>query len=1042
MKLIVFPLYVTGQGVIISSGIYMHLSDGTMVLHGNWENNGNYSDTLSTIILNDTTQQEIGGSSSTEFTSMHINNSKGVIGSQDFRIEGILNLESPNASDTTGSLDMGANTLTMGAFANDTGVGDVTGIIRRTTIYPGVIYTFGSKHMTAYFNNVGTLPSEMSARITIGTAPSWRPGAIKREIEIIQTGGSGTKAMFSYHYLDSELNGNIEDNLVFWVGLPTNFEYGRSSYNKDGNWVVLSNVNVAFFSSSWDGNKDITLDEYSTITRLTWNGSLSNSWTSVENWTPNAGPSSNKDIVIPDASTTPNDPYLPSITEIKSLEIKEGGILNADSDAQLTINGDNGAWLNIAGTFSPNTSNVIFSNVNAVIGGTTNFYNVTIPDTVVLWLTNESTMRIAGAVANDGAWRTVIGGPTTVEYNGGNQTVVVPNPATNRYSTLILSGSGTKTMPGTTLEINKDFILQGTATADAGADLNINGNFSIGSGATFNTGAYNHSVGGNFTNNNAFNSTSGNTLTFNGTSAQTIGGTVATTFNDLTSNNAIDVTLTSSALTTVAGTLTINSGKQFSVAPGKQLSVDGTIANNAGASGFTLHSGVAGTASLLHNTNNVQATVQRYISGTKEAWHFISSPVAAQGISGSWLPSGSYGNGTGYDLYLWNEPNNCWIYKLNTTSAINWNTVHPGSNFTPGRGYLYSVQATNPTKAFIGNLNNGSITYPLSTSSDDLSLKGFNFVGNPYPSSIDWQASLGWTRSNLVNSGGGYDMWIWNPIAENYGVCNSATGICTNSVTRNIAPMQGFFVRASGAGNLGMDNAVRLHDNGTWFKNSEINTAIFRVVVESEADKSLDEAGLLFGYSANEPGARKLFSNIITAPSLFMSSGDENYSVRYFTDTTDNHTVPLKFIAGRDGNYSLKCNFDLEKFTIVMLEDRKTNYIQNMIPKNTYSFSASTTDDENRFVLHFGPDKNAHYSQLPARIYTSGNQVIVDLTLISNQTEVFLYDAMGRLILENTLQGLKQHKLSINAPPQILLVYLQNQQGNFNCKLFYTDKNE
>jgi hypothetical protein len=42
-----------------------------------------------------------------------------------------------------------------------------------------------------------------------------------------------------------------------------------------------------------------------------------------------------------------------------------------------------------------------------------------------------------------------------------------------------------------------------------------------------------------------------------------------------------------------------------------------------------------------------------------------------------------------------------------------------------------------------------------------MQLLGFNLIGNPYPSSIDWKSGTGWLRTDLVVSGGGYDMWIW-----------------------------------------------------------------------------------------------------------------------------------------------------------------------------------------------------------------------------------------------------------------------------------------
>ena len=157
--------------------------------------------------------------------------------------------------------------------------------------------------------------------------------------------------------------------------------------------------------------------------------------------------------------------------------------------------------------------------------------------------------------------------------------------------------------------------------------MSIYGSFTVGSGTSFTTGALSHSIGGNFSNSGTFTAT-GSTITCNGSSAQTIGGTAATPFNDLIIANTAGVTVTSDALTTVSGALTINRDKKFIVAPGKQLSATGTITNNADASGFVLQSDATGTASLIHNTNNVPATMQRYISGDAEAWHFLSSPVS------------------------------------------------------------------------------------------------------------------------------------------------------------------------------------------------------------------------------------------------------------------------------------------------------------------------------------------------------------------------------------------------------------------------------
>jgi hypothetical protein len=180
------------------------------------------------------------------------------------------------------------------------------------------------------------------------------------------------------------------------------------------------------------------------------------------------------------------------------------------------------------------------------------------------------------------------------------------------------------------------------------------------------------------------------TVKFSGTVAKVISGSSNIDMYNLLVSNPAGITTQLGLLTT--NNLTVATGSRFTIDPAKTVTVNGTLTNSAGNTGFILRSDITGTASLLHNTTTVPATVQRYFSGTAEVWHLLSPPVSGQSISGAWLPAGTYGNGTGYDLYLWNEPNSCWIYKLDISSAINWNTVHPGANFEVGRGYLYSVQ--------------------------------------------------------------------------------------------------------------------------------------------------------------------------------------------------------------------------------------------------------------------------------------------------------------------------------------------------------------
>jgi hypothetical protein len=120
-----------------------------------------------------------------------------------------------------------------------------------------------------------------------------------------------------------------------------------------------------------------------------------------------------------------------------------------------------------------------------------------------------------------------------------------------------------------------------------------------------------------------------------------------------------------------------------------------------------------------------------------------------------------------------------------------------------------------------------------------------------------------------------------------------------------------------------------------------------------------------------------------------------------------------------------------------MLEDRKMQFIHNLKSDISYSFNASITDDANRFVLHFGPVSNQSDHELPARIYAAGNRLILDLTLISKETDATVYDIMGRLLWKQKLQGKTTHEQIIDSNTQLVIVKLVNEDGSLSQKLFW-----
>ena len=439
----------------------------------------------------------------------------GAVAAGSLTVNGVLNLPQSNPSATVGSFSTGTYTMTMGGSATNAGVGDVTGIITRNAISFQTLYTFGHPNTSIIFPIAGTLPTTMSLKIVIGTTPSWRPGGIKRNFDFIQSGAANTAAVLQAHYLDSELNGNVESKLVDWAHINssnTTLEQGRSSYNTTENWVELTNANIGLYFAPIFDQVNISLDESEAGT-LTWNGSVNNSWTTAANWTPNATPSDNSIVYIPDATTTPNDPTLNPTVLLGSLNIDAGGILNAGTNTSFTINNGPGAWINY-GTFNPGSTTVIFTNAVATMAGSTTFNNVTINSGAGLRPLTDNVMSIAGAFVNNG---TLTAGiiENTIIFTGTNQILPLPNGTLTAYHHVVISGTG----------------------AVVPASLNLLGNLTLNQAVDF----------------------TGKTVSLIGTQLQVVGGTYVSTFNNLTINNTFgQVDLSANA--TINGVLTLTAG--------------------------------------------------------------------------------------------------------------------------------------------------------------------------------------------------------------------------------------------------------------------------------------------------------------------------------------------------------------------------------------------------------------------------------------------------------------------------------------------------
>ena len=169
--------------------------------------------------------------------------------------------------------------------------------------------------------------------------------------------------------------------------------------------------------------------------------------------------------------------------------------------------------------------------------------------------------------------------------------------------------------------------------------------------------------------------------------------------------------------------LTVSDGQSLTLQSGKTLTVTGDLTNTA-TTGLVIEDG----AQLVHNVDNVQATVRKVISpfnGTSDSWHLIALPLTGS-IDVDSVVNLLEGE---YDLYSYDETTTYWKNKKTTESDF--------TELEATKGYLYANSAE-VTLGFSGTLENSSdtVSVPLSYTNEatnEADLSGFNLVGNPFP---------------------------------------------------------------------------------------------------------------------------------------------------------------------------------------------------------------------------------------------------------------------------------------------------------------------
>jgi len=493
----------------------------------------------------------------------------------------------------------------------------------------------------------------------------------------------------------------------------------------------------------------------------------------------------------------------------------------------------------------------------------------------------------------------------------------------------------------------------------------------------------------------------GNTTTWNG--SWTNGAPTSTTSAIIAANYNDPANIS-------ACTLTVNNNAVVTIPSGSSVTLNGALTVSSGS--FTLEN----NANLIQTTdvaNSGNITVKRNSALQVRLDHTLwSSPVTgAQTLAGF-------------------SPNTLANRFYNFDTVTNKYTATPSTGtFTAGKGVAvrapndYTTTPTTFNGVFTGLPNNGPVAVALVTTTP-----GNNLVGNPYPSTIDAAAVV--NVANNPNIGGTLYFYAHTlsmdtngifSAGTNYAVWNSGSGgtaatLGTSGVPANvpngiIQAGQGFFVQATGTGNVNFTKAMRVNNTANqFFKTSSTKTeAIERhriwLNLTNGAGTEFNQILVAYAAGATQDADRDYdglaFGNTGSALSSKIAGAGYTIQGRALPFSADD-VVALGFKAAADGNYTISLSamdglfLDSQE---VFIRDNTTGKTQSL--KGTpYTFTSTAGVYDTRFELLYsktlGVSKPA-FDTTGVVVYKKESAFHVNTNGIMMK-EISVFDMKGRLI--------------------------------------------
>ena len=505
--------------------------------------------------------------------------------------------------------------------------------------------------------------------------------------------------------------------------------------------------------------------------------------------------------------------------------------------------------------------------------------------------------------------------------------------------------------------------------------------------------------------------------------------------------------------------LTINSGKVFTVATGTTLTIVNALTNNAGLTGFVVESdGVVLQNSTV--TNTALATVKRNSTPLfRQDYTVWSSPVFEPNLR-NFSPQTLFNRFSTYDFST--SENGGYKQEINNNEEV------LSKKFVNAKGYLIRMPnnanevASGNAQTFVGEfkgvLNNGTITIPLYGNVPGTS-NGLNLVGNPYPSPININTFF--AENTQLTSG---TMYFWrkkgsasdtNNSISGYATYNalgmvSADGTVQGQVLTHIKPGQGFFVKTAQAtpADLVFNNTMRESTSTLFFKSSNQTATELNRFWLNLSKEGTSVGQMLIGYTEGatqevDSSFDALYFNDAPLALTSLVNNEEYIIQGRALPFSSNDVVPLSFKTDIAGSFTISLsNFEglFASNQDIFLKDKFTNTVHNL-KTAAYTFTAPVGVFNNRFEVQYDSVLGTNNPNLETNTILIGvkNQQIKINAGTIQMKKIELIDISGRVLytLENVNSTLTTIENVVSSNQMLIVRISTKENGVVNQKIIF-----